>query len=368
MIVIIITAAFMVLGIVDKLVLHGRLGYGARFDEGIMAMGTLAISMVGIMCAAPLLSRFLVPIFTPVYRLTGGDPAMAAGMILACDTGGYPLACAMTDNPQLQVLSGIHTGAMMGATIIFSIPVSLTIVEQKDHGLLAKGFLAGLIAIPAGCFLAGLLSGIAPGTLLRNLLPLFAFSLLLALGMLKIPAGMLRGFHLFSRFITILIHIFFGAAIIEGLTGFAVIPGMAPIGPQLETVGMIGITLAGAYPMVHFMTTVLKRPLNAVGRLLRVNGQTAAGMVACLANNIPAFGMLKDMDDRGKVFYTAFSVCAAFALGDHLAYAASQAPDSVLPMIAGKILGGLAAILIASLLVHREQRHQLSLDQSPIQE
>ena len=353
MTVIVITVGFMALGLLDKLVFHDRFGYGSKFDEGIMAMGTLALSMVGIMCAAPLLSRLLVPVFTPLYHLIGGDPAMAAGMILACDTGGYPLACAMTEDLRIQALSGIHTGAMMGATIVFSIPVSLTIVSREDHAFLAKGFLAGLIAIPAGCFLAGLFSGLTVGMLLRNLLPLILFSLLLALGMLFIPDRMLRGFHVFSRLITLLIHVFFGAAIVEGLTGFVLIPGMDPIGPQLETVGIIGITLAGAYPMVHFMTTVLKKPLSALGKLMGINDQAAAGMVACLANNIPAFGMLKEMDARGKVICTAFSVCAAFALGDHLAYAASQSPSNVLPMIAGKILGGLVAVLVSSLLMRR---------------
>lgn len=39
-------------------------------------------------------------------------------------------------------------------------------------------------------------------------------------------------------------------------------------------------------------------------------------MVATLANNIPMFGMMKNMDTRGKVINCAFAVSAAFALGD----------------------------------------------------
>lgn len=356
MIVVVITSIFMVAGIVDKLAFQNRFGYGAKFDEGIMAMGSLAVSMVGIMCAAPLLGRFLSPVFTPLYQLVGGDPAMVAGMILACDTGGYPLACAMTDNVQIQQLSGICVGAMMGATIVFSIPVSLTIVNKEDQAALARGFLAGFIAVPIGALCSALLGGVAPPAALRNLLPLIVFALLLAGGMLKFPQQMLKGFHIFARVITVLVHIFFGAAIIEKLTGFVVIPGMDPIGPQLETVGVIAITLAGAYPMVHFITTVFQKPLMSLGRLLGVNGESAAGMIACLANNIPAFGMIKDMDERGKVLATAFSVCASFALGDHLGYAAAQAPMAVFPMIAGKLLGGTASIFFASFLLKYESK------------
>ncbi|SUH07949.1 ethanolamine utilization protein EutH [Salmonella enterica subsp. enterica] len=53
-----------------------------------------------------------------------------------------------------------------------------------------------------------------------------------------------------------------------------------------------------------------------VGKLLNVNNIAAAGMVATLANNIPMFGMMKQMDTRGKVINCAFAVSAAFALGD----------------------------------------------------
>lgn len=355
MIIVIITSIFMVVGVFDKLALSGRLGYGEKFDEGIMAMGSLAISMVGVMCAAPLLGRFLTPVFTPLYRLIGGDPAMVAGVILACDTGGWPLACAMTEDVLIRQLSGIYVGAMMGATIVFSIPVSLTIVKKEEQPYLAKGFLAGFIAIPVGALVSAAAGGIPFLFALRNLLPLIVFALLLAGGMLAFPQGMLKGFHVFARIITILIHIFFAAAILEELTGLALIPGMDPIGPQLETVGVIAITLAGAYPMVHFITTVFRRPLSALGRLMGVNGRSAAGMIACLANNIPAFGMVQDMDPRGKVMAVAFSVCASFALGDHLGYAASQAPEAVLPMIAGKLAGGAAALWIAALLCRREE-------------
>ncbi|VEB56177.1 ethanolamine utilization protein EutH [Salmonella enterica subsp. enterica] len=52
-----------------------------------------------------------------------------------------------------------------------------------------------------------------------------------------------------------------------------------------------------------------------VGKLLNVNNIAAAGMVATLANNIPMFGMMKQMDTRGKVINCAFAVSAAFALG-----------------------------------------------------
>lgn len=66
-----------------------------------------------------------------------------------------------------------------------------------------------------------------------------------------------------------------------------------------------------------------------VGGVLRINNMAAGGMVATLANNIPMFGMMKQMDARGKVINCAFAVSAAFALGDHLGFAAANMPSMI---------------------------------------
>lgn len=87
----------------------------------------------------------------------------------------------------------------------------------------------------------------------------------------------------------------------------------------IEVIGSISCVLLGAYPMVLLLTRWFEKPLMRVGNLLKINNMAAGGMVATLANNIPMFGMMKQMDTRGKVINCAFSVSAAFALGDHRA-------------------------------------------------
>jgi ethanolamine transporter len=346
---------FMALGVVDKLFLKGRFGYGQQFEEGLQAMGTLALSMVGIMCLAPVLGKLLAGPVGAVFSLVGADPAMFSGSILAIDMGGYPLAREMTESAQIVQLSGVYMGAMMGATIVFSIPVSLGIIQAEDKPYLAKGMLAGFVAIPFGAFLSGAIGGIPPAVIVINLIPSIILAALFAVGLALIPDGMMKGFNVFARFITILIVVFLGVAIVRQLGGVEMpfLADMAPIGPQLETCGIIAITLAGAYPLVRFITTALGKPLGAAGKLIGVNDVAAAGMIACLANNIPMFGMMKDMDERGKVYAVAFSVCASFALGDHLGFTAGIDPTAIFPMIAGKILGGAIGVIIAALLVVR---------------
>jgi ethanolamine transporter len=169
---------------------------------------------------------------------------------------------------------------------------------------------------------------------------------------------MMSGFNVFAKFITILITVCLGIAIARKLGGIEIpgFAGMDPIIPQLEVCGIIAITLAGAFPFVHFITTVFGKQLAAVGKLIGVNDVAAAGIVACLANNIPMFGMMKDMDEKGKVLSVAFSVCASFALGDHLGFTAGVDAPAIFPMIAGKILGGVIGIVIAMLLVVRSPK------------
>lgn len=370
-IIVYIMLIFMLVGVIDKVFLKNRLGYGEQFEEGMSAMGTLALSMVGIMCFAPVLGAALKGPVGAVFSLVGADPAMFSGTILANDMGGYNLAKNMTDNVQIQHLSGLFMGAMMGATIVFSIPVSLGIVDKSDRPFLAKGMLAGFVSIPFGVFIAGILDGIAVGTILINLIPSIVIALLFAIGLAVIPNGMMKGFNVFAIFISGFITLLLALSIINELgalpsgegtivSWISFVNDMDPIGPQLETCGVIAITLAGAYPMVHFITKVFGKPLAALGKLIGVNDVAAAGMVAALANNIPMFGMLKDMDERGKVLAVAFSVCASFALGDHLGFTAGQEASAIFPLVAGKIIGGIIGIIIAILVLGKPNKGKAS--------
>ena len=133
----------------------------------------------------------------------------------------------------------------------------------------------------------------------------------------------------------------------EALTGYAIIPGMAPISEGFEVVGTIAILLAGAFPLVFVLTKLLRRPLMAAGKYLGINDAAAAGLIASLANSIATFGMVKDMNERGKVVNIAFAVSAAFVFGDHLGFTAGFAPEMIGPMIVGKLVGGVSAVAVA---------------------
>lgn len=348
-----VMAGFAVLGAVDR-IFGNRWGLGKEFEEGILAMGSLALAMVGIVSLAPVLSDLLKPVVVPVYGLLGADPAMFAGTILASDMGGGALAAQMTEDPQAALLGGVLTGSMLGATIVFTIPVAMGILKEEDRPAMAKGILCGIVTIPLGVLVGGLTAGFSIGMVLRNLIPIVLIAVLIALGLWRAERAMVRGFEVFGKLVVIVVTVGLAAAIVEELTGYAIIPGMAPISEGFATVGTIAIILAGAFPLVFVLTKLLRKPLMAVGRLLGINDAAAAGLIASLANSIATFGMVKDMNSRGKVVNIAFAVSAAFVFGDHLGFTAGFAPEMIGPMILGKLAGGISAVAVAMWLTKKD--------------
>ncbi len=343
-----VMAGFAILGALDR-IFGNRFGLGKEFEEGILAMGSLALAMVGIVSLAPVLAAVLKPVVVPIFGLLGADPAMFAGTILACDMGGGSLAMEMTNDPQAALLGGVINGSMLGATIVFTIPVAMGILREEDRPAMAKGILCGIVTVPVGVLVGGLTAGFALGMVLRNLIPIVLIGALIALGLWRAEGAMVRGFTVFGKIVVTVVTIGLAAAIVEALTGFARIPGMAPISEGFETVGAIAIVLAGAFPLVHVITRVFRKPLMKLGHLLGMNDKAAAGLVATLANNIPMFGMMHEMDPRGKVINVAFAVSAAFVYGDHLGFTAGIDADMNFPKIVGKLVGGVTAVFAAML-------------------
>jgi len=351
---ILIMAIFAGLGALDR-IFGNKFGLGQEFENGILAAGSLALAMVGIISLAPVLAALLKPVVVPVYSFLGADPAMFAGTILACDMGGGALAQEMSADPQAALLGGVITGSMLGATIVFTIPVAMGILKEEDRPAMAKGILCGIVTIPLGILAGGIAAGFSIGMVLSNLVPIVIIGGLIALGLWKAEKAVIKGFGIFGKAVVAIITAGLAAAIIEELTGYVLIPGLAPIQEGFETVGAIAIVLAGAFPLVYVVTKVLRKPLMRLGKVLGINETAAAGLIASLANSIATLGLVKDMDQRGKVVNVAFAVSAAFVFGDHLGFTAGFAPELLPAMIVGKLVGGVSAVALALLLTKKEE-------------
>ena len=206
-VIIFIMMIFMIVGAVDK-IRGNKKGYGEKFDEGFNAMGPLAIAMAGVVAAAPVLAILLKPIIVPIYNLVGADASMFATTLLACDMGGYPLAMQLATNETIGNFSGLILGTMMGPTIVFTIPVALSIIKKEDRPFLGAGILAGLITIPIGCIVGGLVMNLTPYkinimTIIVNLIPVIIIAGLIVVGLWFIPTKMINGFNKFGTGVTV---------------------------------------------------------------------------------------------------------------------------------------------------------------------
>ena len=364
-VIIFIMMIFMLVGAIDK-IRGNKKGYGEQFDEGFNAMGPLAASMAGVVAAAPVLAIILKPIIVPIYSLFGADASMFATTLLACDMGGYPLAIQLAgDNAAVGNFAGLILGTMMGPTLVFTIPVALSIIKKEDRPYLGAGIFAGMITIPIGCIVGGLVMNMTPYkmdiiAIIRNLIPVIIIAALIVVGLWFAPLKMINGFSKFGTGVTIVITAFTAIAVFEYQTGIKfpllnimVEPdatGAVPLESGLLTCGIISIVLIGAFPMVLWITRTFGKALNALGKKFGMDEESSAGLVATLANNIAMFNIMDKMNPKGKLLNVAFAVSAAFVFGDHLGFTAGVNQDMILPMIIGKLVAGVTAFIVANLL------------------
>lgn len=361
-VIIFIMMIFMIVGAIDKM-RGNKLGYGEQFEAGFNAMGPLALAMAGVVAAAPVLAIILKPIIVPVYSLLGADASMFATTLLACDMGGYPLAMQLAANETVGNFAGLILGTMMGPTIVFTIPVALSIIKKEDRPYLGAGTLAGLITIPIGCVAGGLVMNMTPykisiGTILSNLIPVIIIAGLICIGLWFKPAKMISGFNKFGTGVTIAITAFTAIAVFEYLTGIHFplfnlmvdYNGGVPLETGLLICGQIAIVLIGAFPMVKWITKTFGKALQKIGSALGMDEVGSAGMVANLANNIAMFNILGNMNAKGKLLNVAFAVSAAFVFGDHLGFTAGANSEMIFPVVVGKLVAGITALILANIL------------------
>ena len=354
---------------------------GRQFVAGIDSIGPIFLPVAGIMASAPYLTAFVSTVFGPAYGALGADPAMAATTFIAIDMGGYQLADALAQTRESWIMA-MMTGYMAGATIVFTIPVALKMLEKRDRKYLALGVMSGLLAIPIGVLVASIIIALSHPVIREvvstnaeatyqlalsfaqigvNLVPLIIICVALALGLKFKPDAMIKGFIVFGRVMEATLKIVFVLAVIEYFTGiFTTVFGSFGFDPiiadeedifrALEVSGAIGMMLCGAFPMVYLIKRYLAKPLAKIGGAVGLISDATAGLRAASANVLAALSMVKDLKARDKVLVMSFAVCCAFLFGDHLSFTANFQPTLIVPVLVGKLSAGVCAVVFASLL------------------
>lgn len=356
-----IMTLFALAGIADGILFKGKLGLSSEFQKGIELIGPLCLAIVGIIALVPEIAWIIEHTLTPLYVSLGLDPSMAVTAILAIDMGGFQLAESVSLDSDIGQWAGIVYGSMMGATIVFSIPVGLAAIRKEDVSAFSKGILYGISAIPVGTFVGGLLLGIPVELVLKNLIIPIAFSALIVVCIALWPKATTKVFTVFSEAVNICAMIGLALAMINDLvlipianTGafdIASVPFfniLGSTGEGIAVAGAVGLVLSGALPFVTSLNKLLRKPLQRFSNKTGMTEAAVTGFLLSCANNMAMFAILPNMKEREKILNVAFSVCAAFVIGDHLAFAAANAPQCIAPMMAAKLISGIIAVIIAA--------------------
>lgn len=339
----IVLAAFLVTGLADRL-LGNKYGYGAELERGFGLMGTIGLTVVGFICLAPVIAKGLLKLIGPLFSLIGADPAMFSGILFAPDIN-TPIVMEMTANRSYALLSGLIVSSVMGNTVSFIIPAATGIISKEDRRYLAIGTLCGFVLDPVACFAGGLMMGLKPLELLINLLPVMFIAMLIVIGLIRIPDTVIKLFGVFAKILMAVVSIGLGAAAVESMTGFVVIPGMNPISDAFKTVGTVTLSLGGSLPLLLALRKALKKPISALGKLLGLDDTVVPDMIIAFSSVIPGFADYGKMNPKSKVAFSTFTASASNAFGVCLGITSAFAAELVMPMIATKLLAGCLAIL-----------------------
>jgi len=348
---------FAILGIIDRII-GNKFGLGKELEKGFYLFGNMALSMMGMLVISPLLADLMSPLFDFFADTLKLDPSIIPASLFANDMGGAPLSEQIATNEKVGMFNALVVSSMMGCTISFTIPYALNVVPKEHHKEVLIGFLCGIITIPLGCLVSGFVILIPIIPLLLNLLPLLIFAVLIAVGLLLKPMLCVKVFSIFGKLINIVIMIGLALGIIKFLTGFEIIKGL----DSLESAAMVCVNattvMSGAFPFIYILSKIINKPMKKLGSKLKINETAALGFVSSLATSATTFDLIKDMDKKGIVMNSAFTISAAFTFAGHLAFTLAYDSTYIFPMIIGKLVAGLFALLLSILIYKRIYKNE----------
>lgn len=347
----IIIIVFFILGAIDKII-GDKFGLGKEFEKAFQLFTAMALSMLGMLVLAPAIGVWLSPFFDWFYNAFRIDPSIIPASLFANDMGGFTIAQKICKDSAIGDFNAYVVSSMMGCVISFTIPFSIGVVKKEQHNELFFGLLCGIVTVPIGCFVAGLVCGIGVLALLIDLLPLIILSLIIAVGLIFVPKVCIKIFSVFGFIMKVLLILGLVFAMFTYLTKIQINEHF----DSLENASFICVnacvTLSGALPFMYVVTKLLNKPMNRLGAKVGIDAVSAVGFLSTVVSNAPTFGMMDKMNKKGTVLNSAFAVSAAFTFGGHLAFTMANPPlidgnDYVVPMIVGKLISGVFAVALA---------------------
>ena len=349
----IIILTFAVFGIIDKF-LDNKFGLGKELEKGFALFVPMSFSMLGILVIAPAIGAWLAPFFDWFYSVFKIDPSIIPASLFANDMGGTTLANAICKSESIGKFNAYIVSSMTGCVVSFTIPFALGVVKKEQHKELMLGLLCGITTVPIGCFVAGLMCRIGISQLLLCLLPLILFSAVLGLMLILFRNICIKLFVVFGYFFRLIALLGLAFAIFTFLTKITVCEHFDSFENAAFICVNACVTLSGALPFMFVVSKLFDKPLSKIGSKIGLDSLSTFSFLSTLVTNATTFSSMEKMNKKGVVLNSAFAVSAAFVFGSHLAFTMAFDSAYILPMIVGKIISGVTAVLLA-LLIYKDK-------------
>lgn len=343
-----LTTFGIIAGAVDLLFLKGKWKLGEKFQQGFEMIGSMMLSMTGILMLAPAAASLLEHTGVSFLRSIRMDPSVLS-IFFSCNMGGYALAQSLADDPATGLMLGMVTAGMFGGALNFTIPLGFGIIDKSAIPGFSKGVLFGLGFIPTGNLVSGLILGLSLRTIIWNSLPVLILSVFIIIGMIRSAEKMVHLMDLLASAMRILgiVGIVLGA--LDYLLGVTIIPDMDSLMDSMLLVCQMTVTMIGMLPVMERVSRLLKKPLEAAGRRAGLDAVSISGMIFSLVSCAPVFPMMKEMNLKGQIINGAWAILVAAVFGSQLGLAMSSCPEVLPALLSGKLAAGIAgtaAILV----------------------
>lgn len=350
-----IVVAFFIIGLADYM-FGNKLRLGEEFYKGISILPTLLLSMAGIFSISPILGRYIGTLFMPLAQLTGIDVSLFPSIFIAMDMGAHPIAMELAATPEIAGFSGVLVGSLLGATLSFTLPVALGIIRKENHPVFMRGFIFGMVALPFGVFVGGLVQKLPFRTVLSLSGPLLLVSgIVIVLFLIndKIVVYFFRGLQM-------LLSIFGAIGLclqaVESITGRTLVEGMQSLEATFLLIGRVALFLGGVYPVAEVIRRLLQKRLSPVSRRLGLEETTLIAILTNMVNAIIVFDDFDNMGDWDKEFIAVLTITMPYMLGGQLAYVVAEAPQMVPAYLVAKGVAGIVGLLVLFLVNRTDRR------------
>lgn len=345
-IVVSIMLLFALIGFIDKM-FQLNLGLSDSFDKGLMTMGTMSISIVGICSVGVTFIQRNLDIIEKITSILPFDPSLPISMLLAPDMGGLSISRQLCSDYGVFVLNGIILSSILGQTLSFQFPVFLSMIDKKDHPIIMKGFILGIIVVPAGLISAQALLRLPFLTFLYQFFPILIACVLIAGGLLFFSSATIRIFTVFAKLIQYFTYLMFLIAVTGLFIPSLAYADMTAIHDSVTTILKSSIIVAGSLVLSELILKFFRRHLAKLAAKLGINEISMVGLLLSCATSLAIFPLFPRMDQKGKMLNAAFAVSGSYLIGGQLGYVSSMSDRfSVTVYLISKIVCGLLSIFL----------------------